>query len=95
MSNLSGRIPNSVEWEIEELLEQYQDNITSILGQFPALQVCTVGVGWGCTVGVGLHCGGGAALGVGLHWGSGAALWRRGCTGGGAALGGWGCTVSV
>ena len=62
MSNLSGRIPNSVEWEIEELLEQYQDNITSILGQFPALQVCTVGVG------VGLHCGGGAAL------------WRLGCT---------------
>ena len=39
MSNLSGRIPSSVEWEIEELLAQYQDNITSILGQFPALQV--------------------------------------------------------
>ena len=48
MSNLSGRIPGSVEWEIEELLEQYQDNITSILGQFPALQVCSVG-GQGCT----------------------------------------------
>ena len=72
---MSGRIPNSVEWEIEELLEQYQDNITSILGQFPALQVCTVGVGLHCrggaALGVGLHCGSGAALGMGLHWGVG------------------------
>ena len=84
MSNLSGRIPNSVEWDIEELLEQYQDNITSILGQFPALQVSTVKQG--CKVGVGLQGGGGAA-------GSQAAA-RGGLQEGGAARG-WGCKVGV
>ena len=39
MSSLSGRIPHQLEVDIDELLQRYAYNLTSMLEQFPSLQV--------------------------------------------------------
>ncbi|XP_065833896.1 acetyl-CoA carboxylase-like isoform X2 [Oscarella lobularis] len=42
LSTISGRVPEKVERQINALLSQYSDNVTSILSQFPSKKITSV-----------------------------------------------------